>query len=282
MARIRTVKPDFWGSAKTAKVSRDARLLFLGLLNEADDEGRLLSSAKKIAGDLFPHDDDVEPNDVTVWLGELAAANFVQLYMDDGIGYCCVTGFGEHQRVSHPTPSKFPAPPERTSPDVLPTSSGEVPESDTKNSAPEVEQGTGNREQGNELVPPEPSAIIELPPGVSPPATTDPALRVFAAWIEAAGKTGRTVLTPERRRLILKQLKHYPLDDVVDAVRGWRWSAHHRGENDRGTVYNDLELVLRDAKHVEMFRDLERNPPAAPLPRGMQGIADWLQRAEAS
>lgn len=274
MARIRTVKPDFWGSSKTAKVSRDARLLFLGLLNEADDEGRLLSSAKKIAGDLFPHDDDVEPNDVTVWLGELAAANFVQLYMVDGIGYCCVTGFGEHQRVSHPTPSKFPSPPRRTIPEPLANDSGEP----TEVLAPEMEQGTGNREK--DLVPPGPSTELELVTHTVSPTATDPALQVFQAWIKAAGKTERTVLTAERRRLILKQLKDYPLDDVLDAVRGWRWSAHHRGENDRGTVYNDIELVLRDAKHVEMFRDLERNPPAAPLPRGMQGIADWLSRKQ--
>ncbi|KKK60207.1 hypothetical protein LCGC14_3026700, partial [marine sediment metagenome] len=39
MARIRTVKPDFWTSEDVAAVSRNARLLFIGLLNFADDVG---------------------------------------------------------------------------------------------------------------------------------------------------------------------------------------------------------------------------------------------------
>jgi hypothetical protein len=50
----------------------------------------------------------------------------------------------------------------------------------------------------------------------------------------------------------------YPLADLLDAVCGWKRSPHHRGENDRGKPYNDLELLLRDSKHIEEFRDLER------------------------
>jgi hypothetical protein len=85
--------------------------------------------------------------------------------------------------------------------------------------------------------------------------------RVFAEWLSVAGKTGRTVLDAKRRRLIDKALIAYPVDDVLDAVRGWRHSPHHRGENDTGTVYNDLGLLLRDGEHIERFRDFERNPP---------------------
>lgn len=82
--------------------------------------------------------------------------------------------------------------------------------------------------------------------------------RVFEEWIAVTGKTNRTVLDAKRRRLIDRALKTYPLDDVLDAVRGWRRSPHHRGENQTRTVYNDLELLLRDPAHIERFRDLER------------------------
>lgn len=81
---------------------------------------------------------------------------------------------------------------------------------------------------------------------------------VFEAWRVAAGRGNRTVLDPKRRKLITGALAAYPLEDVVDAVRGWRHSPHHVGQNDAGTVYNDLGLLLRDAEHVERFRDLER------------------------
>jgi hypothetical protein len=93
--------------------------------------------------------------------------------------------------------------------------------------------------------------------------------QVFDAWIEATGRTGATVFSDKRRRLIRNALKLYSTADVLDAVQGWRKSSHHCGENDTGTVYNDLELLLRDAAHIEKFRDLHRNGNgSAPEPRG--------------
>lgn len=82
---------------------------------------------------------------------------------------------------------------------------------------------------------------------------------VFDEWVAVTDRTGRTVLNEKRRRVIRKALADYPLADVLDAVRGWRKSPHNRGENDSGTVYNDIELLLRDAAHIERFRDLERS-----------------------
>lgn len=97
--------------------------------------------------------------------------------------------------------------------------------------------------------------------------------RVFDAWVEATGKTGRTLLDDKRRRLIRRALERYPVDDIIDAVRGWRHSPHHRGENSSSTVYNDLGLLLRDGEHIERFRDLERGegPDGAGLPKGDGG-----------
>ncbi len=91
------------------------------------------------------------------------------------------------------------------------------------------------------------------------PGAPDPVAVVFEAWKQSTGRpranlggaTGR-----KRRALIQRALKDYPLEDVLAAVQGWKRSAHHRGENSRRTVYNDLELLLRDAEHIERFRDL--------------------------
>lgn len=77
---------------------------------------------------------------------------------------------------------------------------------------------------------------------------------VFDAWAESTGRT-RTVLDQKRRRLIEAMLKVYPVEDLLKAATGWKRSAFHRGENDKGRVYNDLELIFRDAHHVEQFRD---------------------------
>lgn len=90
-------------------------------------------------------------------------------------------------------------------------------------------------------------------------APTDDVQAVFDAWITSTKRTGATVLNPERRKKIQNALKLYSLPDVLDAVDGWRFSPHHRGENDRSTVYNDIELLLASSKNVEKFRDLKRN-----------------------
>ncbi len=102
---------------------------------------------------------------------------------------------------------------------------------------------------------------LPSPPVPSPTALSDSSdvKAVFDEWVTVTSRTGKTVLNDKRRRVIRKALADYPLADVLDAVRGWRRSPHHRGENDSRTVYNDLELLLRDAAHVERFRDLERS-----------------------
>ena len=90
-------------------------------------------------------------------------------------------------------------------------------------------------------------------------------MQVWNAYCEDTGRTSGYVLSDARKRLIREALKLYPLPDVLDAVRGWRYVPHNRGENDRRQVYNELDLLLRDAKHIERFRDAYRNRGAAPV-----------------
>jgi hypothetical protein len=128
MARIRSVKPEFWGHPKTARLSRDARLLFLGLLNESDDEGRQLGSPRRIAGIVFPHDDDVTPELLGSWLDEIEREDMIRRYEVRGARLLLIVGFEEHQKVTHPSKSHLPGPLTST-PESLPRPSGESPES---------------------------------------------------------------------------------------------------------------------------------------------------------
>lgn len=93
--------------------------------------------------------------------------------------------------------------------------------------------------------------------------TSDEVRRVFTEWVEATGRSKRTLCDNARKGLIRQALSQYPYEDVRDAVRGWRYSPHHRGENDQRVKYNDLSLLLRDSAHIERFRDLERRKPHA-------------------
>jgi hypothetical protein len=110
-----------------------------------------------------------------------------------------------------------------------------------------------------------------------------PVQLVFEAWREATGKR-KAKLDANGRGLIERALKSHELDDVLDAVRGWRHSPYHRGENDRGPngegkAYNELSLLLRNAEKIEQFRDLERSSRANGADRGEEvnryGVAAW-------
>lgn len=83
--------------------------------------------------------------------------------------------------------------------------------------------------------------------------------QVFAAWQEATGRQG-TRLDTKRATKIRLALSMYPLADILDAVRGWQNDPFYCGQNDRQRPYNELTLLLRDAEHIERFRDMARAP----------------------
>lgn len=85
-------------------------------------------------------------------------------------------------------------------------------------------------------------------------------VEVFTAWQESTGRL-RTKLDDSRKLKIRLALESYPVDDVLDAVRGWRMSPFHRGENREHKVWNELTLLLRNSEKIEHFRDLARSEP---------------------
>jgi hypothetical protein len=110
VARIRTVKPEFFESDTLAKVSRDSRLTFIGLFTLADDLGRLRYLPKKLAGELFPLDDDVTYVEIEKWIDELEAIDCVRVYEVKGKTYIHLPEWEKHQRIDHPSVSRIPEP----------------------------------------------------------------------------------------------------------------------------------------------------------------------------
>lgn len=106
MARIRSIKPEIWTDEKFVELSPLARLLFIGLWNFADDEGRMEFSATRIKLQILPAD----PADISALLGEIRGKDMVMIYEVDGKEYLQVTKFSKHQKVDKRNPSKYPAP----------------------------------------------------------------------------------------------------------------------------------------------------------------------------
>src|SRR5918992_6259148 len=111
MARIRSIKPTIWTDERFIGLSRDARLLCIGMISHADDEGRLLATVVRLAGDIFPAD-DLRPALVLKWRDEIARSRLIRLYRVGGVEYACFPNWKKHQRISKPQPSTLPGPDE--------------------------------------------------------------------------------------------------------------------------------------------------------------------------
>lgn len=126
MARIRTVKPDLWKSEQIGDISVESRLLFIGLITQADDYGRLKGSAKLVRSLIFPYDDYTVQN-VSEWLSELRENGLIHWFEVDGKKFIELPTWSDHQRVSHPTDSVLPSHSEADS-SVSPESLRNLPE----------------------------------------------------------------------------------------------------------------------------------------------------------
>lgn len=116
MARIRSIKPDFWTSEQVMECSPTARLMFIGLWNFADDHGRLPCAPKTIKAQIFPAD-DINSETVRRMIDELSANGLVQVYVVDDKEYLFITGW-RHQKIDKRQAAKYPEPPPYQSPTI--------------------------------------------------------------------------------------------------------------------------------------------------------------------
>lgn len=105
MARIRTIKPEFWTSEQVMNLSPNARLLFIGLWNFCDDAGIHPASLKRLKAEVMPAD-DVRSDDVRRMIDECIGEGLIREYEIDGDAYWAVTGW-HHQKIDQPS-YKYP------------------------------------------------------------------------------------------------------------------------------------------------------------------------------
>jgi hypothetical protein len=111
-----------------------------------------------------------------------------------------------------------------------------------------------------------------------------PAVQVFEYWRRLM-EHPKAVFDSKRRRAVEARLKDgYTVEQLQQAIEGCRASPWHRGENDRRKVFDDLELICRDAKHVDDFsREFEeRRPRDEPENETPRQRAERKAREEAS
>lgn len=73
---------------------------------------------------------------------------------------------------------------------------------------------------------------------------------VFDHWKQTHNHP-QSKLDAKRTKVIRVALTQYTPEQLCLAISGYRNSPHHMGQNDRKTVYDDIELFLRDGKHID-------------------------------
>lgn len=114
MARIRTIKPEFWTDAKTGTLTETSKCLLLGLLNHSDDYGVLEFSPVEWRAKILPYHSDTTTGTVKNCLvEELLPRGLVSIFSyapndDDPRQYLFITNFAKHQVINKPSKPVIP------------------------------------------------------------------------------------------------------------------------------------------------------------------------------
>lgn len=108
MARIRTVKPEFWTSSQIVECSPITRLAFIGMWNFCDDRGIHVADFRRLKMEVFPGD-EITAADVEYCVNELLVGGLLREYQVGDRTYWIVTGW-HHQKIDKPT-YRHPQPP---------------------------------------------------------------------------------------------------------------------------------------------------------------------------
>lgn len=107
MARIRTIKPEFWTDEKVIRCSMPARLLFIGVLNFCDDAANIEDSSLQLKVKIFPGD-SFTVAEIDAMVQEHIDVGLSVRYEVQGRRYLHVVSFHKHQKPDHPTAPTCP------------------------------------------------------------------------------------------------------------------------------------------------------------------------------
>lgn len=240
MARIRTIKPEFFTSADTMDLSLAARLLYIGLWCEADREGRLAWRPAAFKVRYLPHDGV----DIEAVCAELLAGGVVVLYGD---GLAFIPTFTKHQVINgKEAPSRLPEPSRVTEID------SRVPDACLTRPGGRKEGKGREGKEGREGA----AAVAAFPAPAPASVANDAWQETVADWNRAISEAGLPAVSaqPTSWRRIVAALKACP-DLALWRRRYERVAASTfcRGRNDRGWTA-DFWWVLEHGDAIDSGR----------------------------
>ena len=108
MAR-RMIDDSIWSNERFAEMPMGARLLQLGIINHADDQGRMKANPIYLRAHVFPYD-EIAPQQVQQWLELMHSNDTIILYEAEGRQYLQLVNWWRYQSLQYAQPSQYPRP----------------------------------------------------------------------------------------------------------------------------------------------------------------------------
>lgn len=212
MARIRTIRPEFWESEKVGRLTPLARLTFVGLISLADDEGRGRGSQTFLLGRLHPYG-GVTVAELAAATEEISVAGLAEWYKtaEDCVFYA-IPGFRDNQYIEKPKKSIIPPPPTRKQSGIRPRRVGDASPTG-RGSIPPGMEGKGMERKGRDIA-------------------------AAPQQIEVRSESGRKIYTPIQQIIrAFKEAKRIDADD-------FEWDKKHFKRFARAAA--DIEKIFKD------------------------------------
>lgn len=247
----RVIREGLIDSERVQQLDEPTQLFFVKLMLKADDYGSYTGNSHLLRAALYPFGTDSVLQDIPLRIERCIAAGLISVYAVGGLKYLYIHKFGQHVRQKK---RRFPEPPKNIcDPNEKPMNSD----------CAAIDVHSCKQESLSYLLPTRAESESETNLNLNPKLEkkkqrqkdrqTLVENRIFDLWCSAMNHP-HAKLDRKRRAKIRDRLKDgYTEDQLKTAIAGCRNSPHHMGQNDRGTVYDDLELICRDASHVDKF-----------------------------
>src|SRR3990167_5060158 len=108
MARKRMIDPSIWADERFGRLSAEGQVMFMGMISNADDEGRLSGNAAYLGATIFPFRGLTQKESSRIRDEVLKVMRSVKLYEVDGCEYLELSKFSQYQVINKPSRSKYP------------------------------------------------------------------------------------------------------------------------------------------------------------------------------
>lgn len=246
MARIRTVKPEFFTSPDTARASMEARLLYIAMWCWADDYGIGEANMLALRAFAFPEEDHYLSKEIQSLCKEVADCYGVVFYTNKNRRFYEIPSWDEHQKTQRRAKGRNPS---ANDPDSSPDQRFSVREGTSESLQGTSERtqgktplgtgniGTGNREQGTTSSEPASQVPTKKKPPYPPEFehwwTTYPRRRnaskkdAAKQWAEAT----KTIDPAELLRLTASYAENPGVDDARYIPHPQKWLRDRRWES---------------------------------------------------